>query len=247
MKDGRPSRICDIRYFYGEHRFRSSYLEAYHDVWAFGRRLAFQLNGEGVSLGAYTALYILFTHSLKPGEIRITDDGGDWWQRYTYVGMVPDFPGGSDTAEIAMRETVSAIKAIRPDLGSVIGEADRIVSAHGNDLRFLIKTRETARFIVNMSFSVSMWREPSWLFLSLTEKENGVYREAPPIALDCYTSALGLANAIKVTGLGHAAPPDAPLAAWVSSDWHGGSLNKALVNFVPSKPPIMSKLVKPRG
>jgi hypothetical protein len=54
--------------------------------------MAWFLNGERVSLGAYPALYLLFTPSLEPGAITVTDEGGDWWQRYTYVGVPSQFP-----------------------------------------------------------------------------------------------------------------------------------------------------------
>jgi hypothetical protein len=204
------------------------------------------LNGEGVSLGAYTSLYLLFTPSLRPGEIRVTDDGGEWWQRYTYVGVAPDFLDRPDASDIAIRETVSAIKAIRSDLVDVIDEADRIVSVHSHDIRFLIKTRETARFTVEVSFTVPVWPELSFLFLSLTEKESGEYREAPPMALDFYQSAFGLAGTIKVTRLDATLSPKGSLSAQLTSSWHG-PFRQSLVEFVPRERPVMSKLIKPRG
>jgi hypothetical protein len=84
-KDGRPSRINDIRYFHGH---KHKYLEGLRDAEAFGRRLAWLLNGEGFSLGAYHSLYIFLTPSLEPGVIQITDDGGDWWQCYLTLAFL---------------------------------------------------------------------------------------------------------------------------------------------------------------
>ena len=79
-KDGRPSRITDIRYFHGD---RHNYLRGHDDAVAFGRRIAWFLNGEGFSLGAYPQLYLLLTPTLVAGTVEVTDYGGDWWQRYT--------------------------------------------------------------------------------------------------------------------------------------------------------------------
>jgi hypothetical protein len=83
-KDGRPSRINDIRLFAGD---RASYLERQDEAVAYGRRVAWFLNGEGFSLGSFPALYVLFTPSLEIGSVQVTDDHGDWWHRYVHVGV----------------------------------------------------------------------------------------------------------------------------------------------------------------
>src|SRR6516164_2696803 len=112
MKDGRPSRIRDIRYFHG---LAYRYLEGHHDAVAFGRRLGWLLNGESLSLGAYHSLYILFTPSLELGLVEITDEGADWWHRFVRVGVPPDFPNAGHASEVVVRGTVAALKAIRPE------------------------------------------------------------------------------------------------------------------------------------
>src|ERR1700734_3722569 len=88
-KDGRPSRINDIRYFYGD---KHTYLKGHEDVVAFGRRIAWYLNGEEYSLGLHTASYICLTPSLPTNAIEVTNEGGDWWQRNTYVGIPKELP-----------------------------------------------------------------------------------------------------------------------------------------------------------
>ena len=55
MKDGRPSRLFDIRYFSPD---RNSYLKGKENVTAYGRRMAWYLNAEELSLGAYHSLYL---------------------------------------------------------------------------------------------------------------------------------------------------------------------------------------------
>jgi hypothetical protein len=54
-KDGRPSLLNDIRHFYGINRRESRYLEGHEDAVAFGRCLAWFLNGERVSRAQLTA------------------------------------------------------------------------------------------------------------------------------------------------------------------------------------------------
>ena len=56
-KDGGPSLITDIRLFAGGRSASSSYLEKQEEAIAYGRRIAWLLNSEGFSLGAFPALY----------------------------------------------------------------------------------------------------------------------------------------------------------------------------------------------
>jgi hypothetical protein len=64
-KDGRPSLITDIRLFAGERYNSAPYLEGQEEAVAYGRRIAWLLNSEGFSLGAFPALYVLFTPLLE--------------------------------------------------------------------------------------------------------------------------------------------------------------------------------------
>lgn len=179
-KDGRPSLINDIRLFAGDSQ---SYLKGYEEAVAYGRRIAWFLNGEGVSLGAFPALYVLFTASLKPGSVRVTNDGGDWWQRYVHVGVTEDFPNVPDALEIIMHGIVEALLALRPDQINTILHANAIVREHRDSLRFLLRRRETKKLVTEISFNIEAWPKPSHLFISHTDKATGVYSEADPIAL----------------------------------------------------------------
>ena len=245
-KDGRPSRLNDIRYFHGETR-HSGYLKGHEDAVAFGRRLAWYLNGEGVSLGAYTALYILLTPSLSPGRIQITDNGGDWWQRYTHVGVPLDFPNVPDSSEIVMDGTVAALKAIRPDLVRLIADAEHIVREQGENLRFLLKTRQTKRHIIDISCTIAVWPRPSLLFVSLTDRSNGAFLEASPISVGFYNEVFDLAGAIRITKTAAELLPNQSVRAKLTSASHGGPLVKSLPEFLPSPRPVFSQLVKRRG
>lgn len=244
-KDGRPSLITDIRYFFGDIH---SYLEGHQEAVAFGRRIAWFLNGEGLSLGAYPALYLLFTPSLEPGMVQVTEYGGDWWQRYTHVGVSPHFPNVPDAQELLMRGTASALMAIRPDQSNLIRNAEEMVRKHGTKLRILLKCRETKRKAVEISFNIAAWPNPSHMFVSSTDKTTGAYTEAEPIPLRFYEEAFHLAGGFKFTDSATIIEPNKSIGASLTSAEHGGPLAIDVSAFA-TKPvrPAMSQLVKRRG
>jgi hypothetical protein len=242
-KDGRPSRINDIRYFFGD---RHSHLEGHNDAVAFGRRIAWFLNGEDFSLGAYPSLYIFLTPSLAPGAVQVTDDGGDWWQRTTHVGVPEDFPDRPDAAEIVRSGTVAALKAIGPECSSVIDHADEIVRTHRDDLRFLLRTRRTKRFTMEVSFTIAVWPQPSLLFVSLVEHASGAFLDSAPIEMPFYAEAFDLAGAIKVDETNATVHASTSVAGGLTASRHGGPLVKTLAAFLPAARPPCSKQVKRR-
>jgi len=228
-KDGRPSRLNDIRYFRGKmgslDSYRSaSYLEGHDDAWAFGRRMAWLLNGEGFSCGAYTALYILFTPMLQPGVIQVTDKGGDWWQRYVYIGVPENFPNIPDASEAVKNSTVAALKTIRPDLVSIVEDSEKKVRVHGDDLRFLIKSRQTNRYVIELSCNIPIGKQSAYLFTSFTDLSTGAFLEAPPLPIGFYDTAFDYNGQLRLS-----------------------DIQENFSEFVPRTRPMMSKLVKARG
>jgi len=197
-KDGRPSLINDIRLFAGEHSNSSTYLEGQDEAVAYGRRIAWFLNGEGFSLGAFPALYVLFTPSLEPGLVRVTDAGGEWWHRYAHVGVTADFLNRPYALDVVTRGIVDALLALRPDQADPIRRADMIVREQGDRQRFLLKCRDMAKLLVEISFNISTWPKPSHLFIAQIDKATGVYREADPIALGHYTEGFDLVSGIRL-------------------------------------------------
>lgn len=194
-KDGRPSLINDIRLFAGD---RHAYLKDHEEAVAYGRRVAWLLNGEGISLGAFSALYVLFTASLKPGAVQLTNDGGDWWQRYVHVGATDDFPNVPNAFEVIIHGIVDALLALRPDQVDTIRRADSIVREHREALRFLLRRRETKKLVTEISFNIEAWPKPSYLFISHTNKVTGVYSEADPIALGGYMEGFDLLGGLRL-------------------------------------------------
>lgn len=194
-KDGRPSLINNIRLFDGD---RWRYLDGQEEAVAYGRRIAWLLNSEGFSLGAFPELYVVFTPSLEPGFVRVTDDGGDWWHRYVYVGVPADFSDGPGTLDVIANGIVEAMIAVRPDEADAIRRADRIVREQGTDLRFLLKRRDTAKLVVEVSFNIEAWPQPSLLFIAHIDKATGIYREADPIAMGTYFEGFDLVGGIRL-------------------------------------------------
>jgi len=194
-KDGRPSLINDIRLFAGDH---TSYLEGQQEAVAYARRIAWFLNSEGFSLGAFPALYVSFTPSLPPGMVRVTGNHAEWWHRYVHIGVTADFPNGPNTLEVVRRGVAAALLAMRPDQVDLIDRADAIVRDQGNRLRFLLKRRETGKLIIEISFNIEPWPNPSWLYVSHTDKATATYREADPIALGWYLEGFDLVGSIRL-------------------------------------------------
>lgn len=197
-KDGRPSLINDIRLFAGDRDDSWSYLKGQEEAVAYGRRIAWLLNSEAFSLGAYPALYVLFTQSLEPGSVRATNEGGEWWHRFVHVGVSADFPNALDTRDVVTRGIVDALLAIRPDQVDVIRHADVIVREHGDHLRFLLKRRDMAKLVVETSFNIAAWPNPSHLFIAHIDKATAVYSEADPIALGFYDEGFDLVSRIRL-------------------------------------------------
>jgi hypothetical protein len=184
---------------------------------------------------------------LERGVIEITDFGGDWWQRYTHIGVPHDFPNTRDASEIVTGGTVAVLKAIRPDLAGTVDGAERMVRTHGDDLRFLLKTRQTSRFTVDIYFSIAVWPEPSLLFVSLTDRSSGAFLEAPPTPMRFYGDAFDLAGTIKVADADAVIFPNRSVRARLTSALYGGPLVKAIAEFLPKTRPVLSKLVDRRG
>jgi len=243
-KDGRPSLINDIRLFCGS---RHSYLEKHEEAHAYGRRIAWFLNGEGFSLGAYQSLYLFFDPSLEPGTVQVTDRGGDWWQRYTDVGVSPKFPNVPDAEECVIRGTFKALMAIRPDQTDVVRKADAIVREHGENLRFLLKRHESRKCTVDISFNIGAKPNPSYLFVTSIDKASGAYAEAEPVPLRFYAEAFDLAGTVKVNDF-IAVEPNKSFRAQLITSRYKTPLTINPATFIDrTARPAMSQLVRRRG
>ncbi len=215
---------------------------------AFGRRIAWLLRGEEFSLGAYPALYIHFTPTLALGEIEVTDDGGDWWQRYTNVGVPSDFLAASNSSEFVRFATLAVLKTIRPDRCSEIDNAANLVMGLGDDLRFLVKSHNARRFLVEISTNISVWPRPSQLTIALTNRSSGSYFEAEPLPLAYYAEAFHLAGSIRVSDSSVVVLPNKSVSAQFSSAHHGGAIERPIASFqLKSRRPTLSRLLKRRG
>lgn len=245
-KDGRPSLINDIRHFVGEPPY--SYLDGHREAEAFGRRIAWFLNGEGFSAGAHTAIYLHFTPDIVSGSVRVTDEGGMWWHRFTHVGVPAGFPEVPDAEEIIKRGTVEALVAARPDQADLIRHAEQVVRANGAELRFLLKRLSSRKRTVDVSFSIGAWPSPFRLHVSILDDESDAYLETTPVVLrGMHDDAFDLVGAVRVAGIAIRIEPRRSYTASLTSRDYGGPLSLDIDSFVPRPRPVMSKLVKRTG
>jgi len=221
MKNGKPSLIFDIRYFFGS---RCSYLLD-HSIIAYGRRLAWYLNSEGVSLGAYHSVYILFTTTIPVGEVEFDPyTSGDelWWLRYTKVGVPPDFPSIEPTNEVAMQGTVATLRASLPNEVARIDRADRIVREHPNGLRFLIREKEYRRYSLKIASTIAVHPDPSHMYATVIDNATGCHCETPGLPIGWYVDAFGVAASISLKDLEITHSADGRLEAVWSQRVRGG-------------------------
>lgn len=242
MKNGKPSLVFDIRYFSGN---RGSYLDD-HAVTAYGRRLAWYLNSQGISLGAYHSLYVYFTSATPTGEVVIDKYKGGtelWWLRYAQVGVAPDFPNVDNASEVAMQGTVAALLILLPDAGAIVERADTIVRQHAGDLRFLVRENCYERYTLKVASTIASHPEPSQLYVTVVENATGAHCETPPLPIGFHTNAFDEALSISLKDFEIDRSADGRLTAdWCERIRNGWPTGK------PSAPsqsePYYSKLVR---
>lgn len=241
-RDGRPSRIKDIRLFWGTNDDGQDYQEAL----AFARRLAWWLNGEGFGIGHDPALYLTLDPSLPELAIeakppKFTPD--DWWFREVAVGVPDDLPG-NDAAGIAVQGIVACLRALKPEDAELIERAAQIVGDSGSECRFLLKVKETSKECMEVSTTIGTWPLPSLLYVGLTDKATGTYRQAPPAELGFYDDGVLLAGKVKVARHGIDLASRTSVPARMVAERQGGELSWHLADFVEAERPVMSSLLK---
>jgi len=241
-RDGRPSRIKDIRLF---HRADQGW-DGAHEATAFARRLAWWLNGEGFGIGHDPALYVTFDSGLAPGVVvadppTFTPD--DWWFREASVGVPDDFPG-DDAVGTAEFGVVACLKALKPDDTELIDRAAQIVRVAGSECRFLLKATETSRDVVEVSTTVGTWPQPSLLYVGLTEKSTGSYRQAPPAELAFYDDGVLLASKVRIARRKVDLLPRTSVPARIVAASHARELSWHVDDFVDAERPLMSSVLK---
>jgi hypothetical protein len=189
--------MFDIRYFSGH---RSSYLDD-NAVFPYGRRMAWYLNSQGISLGAYHSLYVHFTSTTPTGAVAIDPyKGGDelWWFREAHVGVAADFPNVDNADEIAMRGTVAVLRILLPSAAAIIEQADINVRQHAGDLRFLVEERSYRRYALRIATTIAVHPEPSHLYVTLVDTASGAHCETPGLPIGPYTDAFDEARSINL-------------------------------------------------
>ncbi len=239
MKNGRPSLLFDVRYFLNT---KSNY---WRDDWitAYGRRIAWYLNGEGLSLGSFHSLYLCFSTTLEPDSISTTEQGSDWWQRYVYVGVPKSFPDAAGSREVAMRGTVAALKALCPDAKDLIDAADQAVRAYGGDLRFLVRAKPYKDYVLQAATTISVHPNPTTLYFSVLSRTSGETVELPPIEGGMYFQAFSETSGIRLSDIEIRRSADGKLLAKWQTDAVLAAKENAQV-CSGARPSCYSKMVK---
>lgn len=242
-KDGRPSPLTDIRLFAGP---GSEYLKGCDAAWAFARRLTWWLNGEGFSIGHNPALYISYRTDLPVGAVeaeppRFTPD--DWWFRVVAIGMQQGL-SGAEVDRAAAEGAVDCLKALKPEDSALIDKAAGVVTRAGSQCRFLLKVRDSARQIVEISTTIGAGSEPSLLHVAITDKATGTYREAPPARLAGYDDGVYLAGKVKIARRGVALAPRTSVMARLVVEQNPNAATWSLDEFVEAERPVISSLLR---
>lgn len=217
-KDGRPSRLSDIRLFAG---VTHQYLDGFSDVVAFAQRLAWFLNSENFSIGAHTHMYVFFSRSTPIGKTSVSIEGGDWWFKYTHVGAPRELTRTPETVRLLEEGVVAALKANRPDQAGLIDEAVAQVRTHGGGLRFLLKVKELRVFRFEAAVTIGDWKvEPTRLHVLRTDKQTGALADGPPfVVIGAEDARAHLAQALKTPPQDYQAvsarPPTSKLIKWM--------------------------------
>ncbi|WP_339743012.1 hypothetical protein [uncultured Maricaulis sp.] len=193
---GDPSLISDIRYFLGG---QNSYLRDF-ELDAFGRRLAFWLNTEGISLGAYHSLYLLFSPSVNAGDVVYSDIAAFWWHRYVSVGVPRQFPNIPDALSLGRTRTCEALCALCPQDKERIEAACRYVEAVGDSIRFTVLESKLKDSILRAAVTIGVFPEPSHLHVSIEDRSSGIVLESLPVPIGFYDRVFDLAGRIRREG-----------------------------------------------
>lgn len=242
MKDGRPSRIYDIRHF----RARDWSYEDNDELTAYGRRLAWLLNSQGLSLGAFHHLYVCFTSDLASGSVCMLEPHREWWFRSVEVGVGER----GEKAEISTKEgqsaTLSALTAIRPDLEEMILAADKQVTAYGIGMQFLLKSYKYRDYSLHYSTNISVHPALSQMSLSIEDNLSGKRYLFPPIWHGIYFDNYGAATGVRVSDLDIVREVDNKLSVRrLDALWPDASLGERLI-LGPSQAFFSGLVVRPR-
>lgn len=245
-KDGRPSPLHDTRLFAGNGEAFHSYTYLDNaDAWAFARRLTWWLNGNGFNIGHTPALYVYYTTDLTTGAVeaaapRFTP--ADWWFRQVKVGVPTRFTceGGLKDAADGL---IAVLKSLKPDDALMIDKAAEIVRARGSDCRFLLKVKDTTKQVVEISTTIAAFREPSLLYVAVTDKATGTYHEAPPVKIQSYDDGVYLAGKVKIARREVEIFPRASYLARLIVEKNPNAATWSIDEFVESDRPLMSGLL----
>lgn len=169
MRDGRPSLIADIRLFVGAYR-NDRYLHN-DELVAYARRLAWLLNAQGLSLGAWHLHYILLTTDLPLGQISLGGPEYHWWHRYASYGVAPVELDDANVRTTVRRATVQTLSRIVPEAQDLILSTEPL--AMEPSTRFVYITKTHKAFTIRQATTIAVRPTESDIHLSLADHATG--------------------------------------------------------------------------
>lgn len=220
MKNGGPSLLFDVRYF---ERDTSRALKS-SEVVAYGRRIAWYLNGEGVSLGAFHTLHVIFVSDAPDGAVEVASGTQEWWFQSVKVG-VPSSGGCTEILLEAVRKgTVAVLKALAPDAAELIDDADALVFEHGPSLRILVRTKIYKAVTLDVATTIPTYVADAKLIASVRDNTSDRRVELPSLPHGIYLQAFSEATAIRLSDIDLDRAEDGALRV----AWRAGSELQAL-------------------
>lgn len=194
-KDGRPSRLRDIRIFAGN---RSTYLDRPTAV-AHARRLAWWLNGEGYSVGSNHTVFVYLSTEHPEGylDLGVSIHRGEGWQMREVTVGVGSEQLAFDADRVAIDAVERALSALNPQESGRVLQASKLVAGVGDGTRFLLRSKESVREVLEVCTTIATSPAPSRVTLSVTDMATGVYRESPAIHVPVYDDGVYLAGKIR--------------------------------------------------
>ncbi|MCY4180260.1 MAG: hypothetical protein OXD48_08300 [Litoreibacter sp.] len=186
MKNGKPSLFFDIRYYLDSD---PAHHKNYFELQAYGRRLAWLLNARGMSFGSFDTLTFLTDKKLTEQTLGEVGTGENWWFRNVYVGSHLEFKDEQKSLEAGREATLTALRQLCPDKSDQIDGADKIAMSYGESLRFVVRSKDYAKYRLELATNISAHPSEDLYFALITEKPTGDVVEVGPIQSGIYLLA----------------------------------------------------------
>jgi hypothetical protein len=182
--------IRDIRYFESVHPIGSGHplparlgalypIERDADTAWLGERYARKLAEAGCCLPGFHHLYLVLTPRADSGEVSVSQLIIEPWFRYVSVGLSPQDWLSLNQKDRFRRLVTLTTAALRRLCGehdltpAPLADVEGQVLQRGSELELLHKRKETAAYVVQITYQIAPHGGPSLAFLDVREKKTG--------------------------------------------------------------------------